>query len=128
MLVVHSAAMPIRQFPRRLLSGLLLLSLLLQMLMPAVAGVRDGSESRWIEVCAASGIKWVELDPAQSTASHGPGDHCVLCAATGAASEFDAGDFLRTELAAEQPLPAAVVVAVAFPGHSLRSRAPPSLS
>lgn len=126
--VINSAPMPFRQFPRRLFSGLLLLALLMQTLLPAVAGVRGGSESRLIEVCAASGIKWVKLDPAQSSAPHAAGDHCMLCAATGAMPGFDAGRFLRAELTTERPQPALISVAFAFPGHALRSRAPPSLS
>lgn len=120
--------MSIRPVQRRLLSCLLLLSLLLQLVLPAVAGARHGGEPGWVEICAASGIKWIKLDPAQAAGTHAGGDHCMLCAATGAAPEFDARRYLRAELAAEPPRLAVAGPTFIFPGHSLRSRAPPVLS
>ncbi|MFM7669833.1 MAG: hypothetical protein ACKO71_04680, partial [Betaproteobacteria bacterium] len=47
---------------RRLLSSLLLVALLLQTMLPALGGASDEASNRWIEVCASSGVKWVQLN------------------------------------------------------------------
>ena len=118
----------ISTFRRRLTAGLLLCGLLLQMLLPALAGAATGSPERWVEVCAASGVKWVKLDPGAAGSQHGTGDHCVLCAATGAAPEFDARLYLSAPVAFARPVPFFASAVPAYPGHDLRARAPPSLS
>lgn len=118
----------LRRLPRRLLAAIVLHALLLQMVLPAIAGAMSGSGERWIEVCAASGVKWVKLDHAAPDGQHAAADHCVLCAATGAAPEFDAARYLKSALAESTSallLPAFFPI---FPGHSLRSRAPPAFS
>ncbi len=117
-----------RLFPRRLLAGWLLLALLMQTLLPAFAATRAEPGAGWIEVCATSGIQWVKLDAAPSAPAHGSDDHCMLCAVSGAAPEFDARGYLRADAVyAFAPVPAADT-AFGYPGHDLRSRAPPSLS
>jgi hypothetical protein len=124
--------MSFRGIHRSLLSGLLLSALLLQSLLPAFAALRSDEGARWIEVCISSGIKWVKLDPAGPdtappvAAAHG--DHCVLCAATGAVPAFDASVYLRAHVVAMAALPRLISPVTAFPGHALRSRAPPTVS
>lgn len=124
--------MSFRRIHRSLLSGLLLAALLLQTLLPAFAAVRAEQGSSWIEVCVSSGIKWVKSDfasPDSAPASVGShADHCVLCAATGPATEFDANAYLPAQTAALAALPRLIVPVTAFPGHALRSRAPPVFS
>ena len=79
-----------RFFSRKVLCRWLMAAMLLQSLLPALAGVRAGDNARWMEVCASSGVKWVKVMEAGGTADgHSGGDHCVLCATTGAAPEFD---------------------------------------
>jgi hypothetical protein len=85
----------IRVFHRRLLAGMVLFALLLQTVLPVVAGATSYSSGQWIEVCAASGAKWIKLDPDTAGHSQAHSDHCVFCAATGAAPEFDAALYLR---------------------------------
>ena len=123
--------MSFRSTHRFLLASLLLAALLLQSLLPAFAALRSDAGSRWIEVCASSGIQWVKLAPADpdsapTAASHA--DHCVLCAATGAVPDFDASIYLRTQALAVAALPRLISPVTAFPGHALRSRAPPTFS
>ncbi len=114
---------------RPLLAGLLMAALLMQSLLPAFAGLRSGEHARWIEVCVSSGIKWVQVDanaadPAVDTGAGHQGQ-CVLCAATGAAPEFDVTRYLSSQAAVAMLLPVADILVTAFPGHALRSRAPP---
>ena len=124
--------MSFRRAHRSLLSGLLLAALLLQSLLPAFAAVRAEQGARWIEVCVSSGIKWVKLDTAshesapQAAAAHA--DHCVLCAATGPEADYDASQYLAAPTAAMVVLPALPSPVTAYPGHALRSRAPPVFS
>ncbi len=114
---------------RRLLAGILLFALMLQSLLPAFAGaLSGGSSERWIEVCANSGAKWVQLDSQPAAADHASAGHCLLCAATGAAPDFDARHFLQSHLSDPRPAPVAVAAPRVFPGHALRSRAPPVFS
>lgn len=117
----------IRALHCRLLSGILLFALLLQTLLPAMVGAAGPAE-RWIEVCAASGVKWVKPDPASSEVSHAASDHCTLCAATGATPEFDASRFLTSSLQESPPSGVTAAPFETFPSHLLRSRAPPRLS
>ena len=92
-----------RLISRKALSCWLVAALLLQALMPAMAGVRTGDGTRWAEVCFSSGVKWVPIsDASDPQVSHVAADHCVLCAATGAAPEFDAGSYL-SDLASDSP-------------------------
>ncbi len=111
---------------RRLLAGILLFALMLQSLLPAVAGVLSSGSGRWIEVCANSGVKWVKLDTQPAGAEHAADGHCLLCAATGAAPDFDAGRYLQTQAVDARPSLSSFVAPRVFPGHALRSRAPPS--
>ncbi len=118
-----------RRLHRSLLSCLLLASLVLQSLLPAFAAVRTEQGSRWIEVCVSSGIKWVKLDTASpDSAPHAASahaDHCVLCAATGPEADYDATHYLPAQSATIAALPTLPTPVTAFPGHALRSRAPP---
>lgn len=92
-----------RLISRKALSCWLVAALLLQSLMPAIAGVRSGDGTRWAEVCVSSGVKWVQTsDASEAQLSHGAADHCVLCAATGAAPEFDVRIYL-TDVATDDP-------------------------
>ncbi len=122
----------LRRIPRHLFASLLVAALLLQSLLPAFAGMRSEQGARWIEVCVNSGIKWVNLDAGKSDSlPHVAGahaDHCVLCAATGPVPEFDALHFLPVQPVAAVTLPSLALPVAAFPGHALRSRAPPAFS
>jgi hypothetical protein len=106
--------------------------LLLQAFMPAWAAMQSAGQAGWTEICVSSGIKWVKLADAGesgSTSVHAGSEHCLFCAATGAAPEFDASAYLLPT--SSYSLPVAVpsrFVAAVFPGHSLQSRAPPSRS
>ncbi len=113
---------------RRLLAGFLLFALMLQALLPAMAGAVSDRSERWIEVCASSGVKWVQLDTQASAADHSADGHCMLCAATGALPDFDARRYLRPQGAETRTTPLALAAPPAFPGHALRSRAPPVFS
>ena len=113
---------------RRLISGIVLFALMLQMVLPAIAGAASASGERWIEVCAASGVKWVKLDHDQAGGQHASGDHCMLCAATGATPEFDSSRYLNTALADAQMVVSVVTSYPTYPSHLLRSRAPPRIS
>lgn len=121
----------LRRIPRHLFASLLVAALLLQSLLPAVAGMRSEPGARWIEVCVNSGIKWVKLDAGKSDSlphAGGHADHCVLCAVAGPTPEFDARRYLPEPSAAALTLPAHTDPVTAFPGHALRSRAPPAFS
>ena len=122
----------LRRIPRHLFASLLVAALLLQSLLPAFAGVRSDQGARWIEICVNSGIKWVKLDAGKTDSlPHTVGthaDHCVLCAATGPAPEFDASRYLPELSFAALALPTHTHLVTAFPGHALRSRAPPAFS
>ncbi len=113
---------------RRYLCGLLLLALFMQTLLPALGGAAAGASHRWIEVCASSGVKWVQLDQGAPTKQHVAADHCVLCAATGAVPEFDVQRYLPALAATAYLVPSRVDAFGVFPGHAQRSRAPPVLS
>ena len=113
---------------RRYLSGLLLLALLLQTLLPALGGATAEASSRGIEGGASSGVKWVKLDQGAPSQQHTAADHCVMCAATGAAPEFDAKRYLTALAATTYLVPKRVDASGVFPGHAQRSRAPPILS
>lgn len=120
--------MAFRQSTRSLLSALLLLALLMQALLPAAAAVRAQPQIGWIEVCSVSGLQRILTDQPQDTVSHTTADHCVLCAASGAVPTFDVRPLLHAGLSYAPPVEPVGAVAVAFPGHALRARAPPSFS
>jgi len=122
------APMMFRLIHRRYLAGLLLLALLLQTLLPALGGAAADASSRWIEVCASSGVKWVQIDHDAPAQQHSASDHCVLCAATGAVPEFDVQRYLTALAATTYLVPKRVDAFGVFPGHSQRSRAPPVFS
>lgn len=112
----------------RLLASLLLLSLLLQAMLPALGGAAVEASSRWIEVCASSGVKWVQFDHEAPKPQHGAADHCVLCAVTGAVPEFDVQRYLSVFAATVYLVPSRVDAFGVYPGHIQRSRAPPVFS
>ena len=120
--------MLLHAFHRRFISGIVLFALMLQMVLPAIAGAAAASGERWIEVCAASGVKWVKLDHDQAGGQHASADHCMLCAATGATPEFDSSRYLNTALAEAEIVVSVVASYPTYPSHLLRSRAPPQLS
>jgi hypothetical protein len=117
---------PVRH--RRLLASLLLLALMLQSLLPAIAGSLSGGSGRWIEVCASSGVKWVKLDQQTAAGEHAGNGHCLLCAATGAAPDFDVHHYLQADACDARPTWHAVPTQARYPGHALQSRAPPLFS
>jgi hypothetical protein len=120
--------MTFRQFHRVSLAALLLLALLMQALLPAWAAARTQSPASWVEVCSVSGLKWVKADQAPDTVSHAAADHCALCATSGATPGFDVNPYLHTGLSDASPRAISSPLVIAFPGHALRSRAPPSFS
>ena len=120
--------MLIRPLHRRLLAGIVLFALMLQLVLPAIAGAASASGERWVEVCAASGVKWIKLEDGQADAQHAAADHCVLCAATGATPEYDAARYLKAAPEEEQASASLATAYPTFPSHLLRSRAPPQLS
>jgi hypothetical protein len=127
--VVKFFAMFISRQIRLFLSRLLLATLLLQAFLPAWAAMQTVGQSNWTEICVSSGIKWVKSTESGHVGLHTASEHCLFCAVTGAAPEFDASIYLlgasgNFQHAAISPLSVASV----FPGHSLQSRAPPSLS
>jgi hypothetical protein len=111
---------------RRYLSVLLLLALLLQTLLPALGGATAEASDRWIEVCASSGVKWVKLNQGSPAQQHSAADHCVLCAATGAAPEFDARAHLDVQLRYEVVISSPKVSHSWSAGHFILPRAPPA--
>jgi hypothetical protein len=113
---------------RRLLSSLLLVALLLQTMLPALGGASAEASNRWIEVCASSGVKWVQLNHDSPKQQHTAADHCVLCAATGAVPEFDVQRYLPALAANTYLVPKRVDAFGVFPGYAQRSRAPPVFS
>lgn len=113
---------------RRLLAGILLFALMLQSLLPAMAGVLTEGSGRWIEVCAGSGVKWVKIDQQAADGEHAYDGQCLLCAATGALPEFDARRHLQAHGSDARPAVMGTDPRRVFPGHALRSRAPPVLS
>jgi hypothetical protein len=120
--------MYLRALHRQLLAAVVLFVLLLQLLLPAIAGAASNSSERWVEVCAASGVKWVKTDTAKHTVEHVSAEHCVFCAVTGAVPEFDVRPFLSPDLSDVCiPRQASSFVRV-FRGYSTLSRAPPAFS
>ncbi len=118
-----------RLISRKALSYWLVAALLLQSLMPAIAGVRSGDGTRWTEVCVSSGVKWVPMsDTGELQFSHAAADHCVLCAATGAAPEFDVGPYLSDSATDSLSLRRDRTPILAFSAFQRQSRAPPSFS
>jgi len=118
-----------RLISRKTLSCWLVAALLLQWLMPAMAGVRSGDGTRWTEVCVSSGVKWVQMsDASQAQFSHVAADHCVLCAATGAARDFDVRAYLSDAATDSLSLRRGRTPVLSFSAFQRRSRAPPSFS
>ncbi len=115
-----------RLISRKALSCWLVAALLLQSLMPAIAGVRSDDGTRWAEVCVSSGVKWVQMpDASEPQLSHVAADHCVLCAATGAAPEFDVRTYL-SDVATDQPsIRRDRTPVLTFSAFQRQSRAPP---
>jgi len=118
-----------RLISRKALSRWLVAALLLQSLMPAMAGMRSGDGMRWAEVCVSSGVKWVQMsDASQAQFSHVAADHCVLCAATGAADEFDVSAYL-SDVATDSPsIRRDRTPVLTFFAFQRQSRAPPIFS
>lgn len=120
--------MAFRQSSRSLLSALLLLVLLMQALLPAMAAVRAQPQAAWVEVCSVSGLQRIRTDQPQDTASHTAADHCMLCAVSGAVPAFDVSPFLHAGLSEVSPVEKVGTQIVVFPGHALLARAPPAFS
>lgn len=113
---------------RRLLAGILLFALMLQSLLPGMAGAVSDSPGRWTEICASSGVKWVQLDLQSTPGEHTLDGHCLLCVATGALPDFDVRRHLQAHATDARPTPRALSTRRVFPGHALRARAPPAYS
>ncbi len=115
-----------RLISRKALSCWLVAALLLQSLMPAIAGVRSDDGTRCAEVCVSSCVKWVQMpDASEPQLSHVAADHCVLCAATGAAPEFDVRTYL-SDVATDQPsIRRDRTPVLTFSAFQRQSRAPP---
>jgi hypothetical protein len=127
--MIKSRPMFSRLISRKALSYWLVAALLLQSLMPAIAGVRSGDGTRWIEVCVSSGVKWVPMsDAGEPQFSHAAADHCVLCAATGAAPEFDVRTYLSDLATDSLSFRRDRTPILTFSAFQRQSRAPPSLS
>ena len=124
--MIKSRPMFSRLISRKALSCWLVAALLLQSLMPAIAGVRSGDGKRWIEVCVTSGVKWVQMsDASEPQFSHTAADHCVLCAATGAAPEFDVLTYLSDAATDSLSLRRDRIPVLTFSAFQQQSRAPP---
>ena len=118
-----------RFISRKALSCWLVAALLLQSLMPAMAGVRSGDGKRWAEVCVSSGVKWVQMsDASEPQFSHAAADHCVLCAATGAAPAFDVLTYLSDSATDMPSLRRDRTPVLTISAFQQQSRAPPSFS
>ncbi len=127
--VIKFDPMMFRLCSRKALSCWLVAALLWQSLMPAIAGLRSGDGGRWTEVCASSGVKWVQTsDVGQPQVSHAAADHCVLCAATGAARDFDVRAYLSDAATDSLSLRRGRTPVLSFSAFQRRSRAPPSFS
>ena len=127
--MIRSGPMFDRLRPRKALSRWLLAALLLQCLMPAIASVRAADSARWIEICVSSGVKWVQMaDAADAQSAHTATDHCVLCAATGAAPEFDVHDYLSDSATDMPSIRRDRTPVLTFFALQRQSRAPPSFS
>lgn len=130
--MIKFVPMFLRRYLRPQLARLLLAVMLLQTLLPAWAALHS-NPSDWVEICASSGVKWVKTSNTDgkqdSSARQALHEHCVLCAATGAKNEFDVTPYLLTSLCCSQPAAGHTQnKPLAFPGHSLQSRAPPFFS
>ncbi len=120
--------MVFRTLHRQLLAGFVLFALLLQMVLPAIASAASPTSERWVEVCAASGVKWVKVDAGHDDQQHAASDHCVLCAASGPVPEFDVRRYLPTEIGNPHLAQYSAGFIPSFPGHATHSRAPPTFS
>ncbi len=112
----------------RLISRCLIAVLLLQVALPSCAAFGTASKAGWMEICASSGIQWVKLaQPDGALADHQTAhDHCLLCASTGAAPDFDARDHLNPQLRHEAITIHPQAAHRWYAGHSILSRAPPA--
>jgi len=127
--MIRSGPMFSRLISRKTLSCWLVAALLLQSLMPAIAGVRSSDGTRWTEVCVSSGVKWVQIsDAGEPQFSHAAADHCVLCAATGAAPEFDVRAYLSDSATDSLSLRRDRAPVLTFSAFQRHSRAPPCFS
>ena len=127
--MIKSGTMFSRLISRKALSCWLVAALLLQSLMPTMAGVSAGDGTRWTEVCVSSGVKWVPMsDAGEPQFSHVAADHCVLCAATGAAPEFDVRAYLSDSATDSLSLRRDRTPVLTFFALQRQSRAPPSFS
>lgn len=112
-----------------LISRLLIAVMLLQLALPSWAAFSSMGKAGWIEVCATGGIKWIKLsdaDASGASSSHSQSDHCLLCASTGAAPEFDAQRFLSASFLEETSVHWLEPAYRRYSGHAILSRAPPA--
>lgn len=117
-----------RTLHRQLFAGIVLLTLLLQTVLPAIVSAATPASERWVEVCAASGVKWVKLDAGHADQQHAASDHCVLCAAAGPVPEFDVRRYVPAEIGDPHLAQSSAGFIPSFPGHATHSRGPPTLS
>jgi hypothetical protein len=106
----------------RLLAWLAVCVLALQALAPAFgfAPAAPGAHSAMVEVCTASGMRWIPVDDGASrdAPATAAGEHCALC--TGSAWVAPASPAMR--------LPrrlATIIDPPSVPARAHRSRAPP---
>ena len=103
--------------------------MLLQLALPSWAAFSSMGEAGWMEVCAAGGIKWIKLstdDSANAKSSHAQSDHCLLCASTGAAPEYDVQRYLSSWLRDEASVSWLPQAHRRYSGHAILSRGPPA--
>ncbi len=109
-----------------LTARLLAVLVLLQCVLPTAIAGHSPSHTRWVEVCANGALTWAALPGDEADAPvPAAGDHCPLCASTGAAPEFDANRYLSLSFSRELAALPVATTAVRYAGHTIRSRAPP---
>lgn len=114
----------------RFISRLLIAAMLLQLSLPSWTAFAGVANAGWVEICATGGVQWIKAagsDAAPALPDHASSDHCLLCAVTGAAGEFDVRNYLLAQVRAALGQFFGTSPASVFAGHSIRSRAPPSL-
>lgn len=113
---------------RRLVSRCLIALLLMQVALPSWAALGVAGKAGWMEICAASGLQWVQLNqPDGVAADHQTAhDHCLLCASTGASPAFDARTYLDDQLREATNTPFPQAAHRWYAGHAILSRAPPA--
>ena len=135
--VLYSPRMKRHTNSLRWITHFLLAAVLLQALVPVWAGGRGSADKTLLEVCTATATQWIkqgaqasdqttDLTTDQSSIDHSPSHkHCVFCASTAAVDPFDASNLLVNHTSSNIVSVSAVPLVGIFPGHRIRSRAPP---